>query len=261
MPLVDSHCHLDKESFAADLDAVVARARAAGVTALVAIGAGTSAPASPGVAELAQRYPFVFFTCGLHPHDARLASPAGYDSVKNLLARPHAVAVGEIGLDYHYLYSPRDAQREAFVTQLQLATELNLPVVIHIREAFTEALELLDAHYRARPAVIHCFTGTATEVRAFIERGFFISIPGVVTFKNAEAMREAVPLIPTDRLLVETDSPFLAPVPYRGKRCEPAFVVETVKAVARLRGLEFDEAAALSAQNAAALFRFDLAGL
>ncbi len=189
-------------------------------------------------------------TAGVHPHDAAFATAQDWDGLAALCARPEVVAVGECGLDFHYDRSPRPAQREQFVRQLALASALGKPVVVHTREADRETAELLRAHLGPAGGVVHCFTSDWAAARAYLDLGLFISLSGVITFKSAEATREAAAKAPLDRLLVETDAPFLAPVPLRGKRNEPALVVHTARKLAELRGLAFEELARATSSNA-----------
>jgi TatD DNase family protein len=248
--LVDSHCHLDDEKFAADFDAVVARAQAAGVERMLAIGTGAGPPDLEVAVRLADRHDFFYATVGVHPHDASKATAATFDRLRELVQHPKVLAIGEVGLDYHYDFSPREVQREVFREQLRLATK---PVVIHTREAWEDTLRLIDGH-PPQALVMHCFTGGPEEARQCVERGFYLSFGGVLTFPKAENVREAARIVPEDRLLVETDAPYLAPVPHRGKRNEPAFVVDTVRKLAEVRCVDVEEMAALTTRNFDRLF-------
>jgi TatD DNase family protein len=234
LAVADSHCHIDMPAFDGDRAAVMERARAAGVERMLLI-AGIDAEqghlrALRVAAELG-----LPVSAGVHPHEARLATPAIYDEIRALARARRIVAVGEIGLDFHYDHSPRDAQREAFRAQVRLARELGLPVIIHTREADDETAALLEEE-GASAGVIHCFTGGHDLARRALALGFYISFSGIAAFPRAEVIQEVARTVPLDRLLVETDSPFLAPPPHRGKRNEPAFVVEVVRTIARLRG-------------------------
>jgi TatD DNase family protein len=246
--LVDSHCHLDDEKFVADFDAVVERALAAGVTRMLAIGTGSGPPDLEAGVRLADAHPFFYASVGVHPHDAAKAEPSTFAHLRRLLAHPKVLAVGEIGLDYHYDFSPREVQREVFREQLRLAAEAEKPVVIHTREAWEDTLAILDA---ARPhtLIMHCFTGGPEEAQQALDRGFYLSFGGVLTFPKAENVRQAARLTPDDRLLVETDAPYLAPVPHRGKRNEPSFLVDTVRRLAEIRGVTAEELAHLTTGN------------
>jgi TatD DNase family protein len=262
--VIDSHCHLADETFAADLDAVIARAKDAGVEqALVILAAGDQAEAAQADRVLAA-WPEVRVAIGVHPHAAHefAAHPErAADVVREQVARtPYARAVGEIGLDYHYDFSPREVQQQVFRAQVRLARELNLPVVIHTREADDDTVDILrDEGQRAAggriAGVLHCFTGTPALARAGLELGLHVSFAGIVTFPKAVELRETAKGVPLDRLLTETDSPFLAPVPYRGKRNEPAHVVQVVAALADAAGVPVDQLAARTAANFRALFR------
>ena len=248
--LTDTHCHLDSRSFDADREACIERARAAGVERLTAIGTGEGPPDLEAGIRLAERYPFIDATVGVHPHDASKAGEDTWGELAALAAHPKVVAIGEIGLDYHYNFSPPEVQRAVFVRQLELARESRLPVVIHTREAWRDTVELIRRHWPPElGGVFHCFSGGPREAEQALELGFYVSFSGIVTFPRAEEVREAARIVPPDRLLVETDAPYLAPVPYRGKRNEPAWVVETARAVAALRGASLEEIARLTTEN------------
>jgi len=250
--LVDSHCHLDDDQFAADRDAAIERARAAGVERMVAIGTGGGPPDLEAGLRLARQYSFIYATVGVHPHDAAKATPETFAGLA-ALAR-EAVAIGEIGLDYHYDFSPRDVQRRVFVEQLTLAARSRKPIVIHTREAWDDTLALIREHGLPFGGIMHCFTGGPTEARQALELGFHLSFGGIVTFPKAGAVREAAALTPEDRLLIETDAPYLAPVPHRGKRNEPAFIVETVRRLAEARAVTPEHIAAVTTGNFERLF-------
>ncbi|HEV3468893.1 MAG TPA: TatD family hydrolase [Pyrinomonadaceae bacterium] len=259
---VDSHAHIDGEAFDADRDEVVERARAAGVRAILNVGTG-----DPHAGELeravavAESYEGVYAAAGVHPHDAKLYDEAAERGLLELVGRGRVVAWGEIGLDFHYDHSPRDAQREVFARQLRLARRAGLPVIIHSREADEETVEILRREYAGagRGGVMHCFGGGAAMAEAVLGLGFHVSFAGNVTFKKAEALREVARAVPLDRLLVETDCPFLSPVPFRGRRNEPARVVETARFLAALRGLEAEELGRATTANFSRLFGLDLA--
>jgi TatD DNase family protein len=255
--VVDSHCHLAGEEFAGDLDAVIARARDAGVSrALVILAAEDDAEIAQADRVLA-RWPECRLAVGVHPHHAHLfAEDAGAAAAlveRRLAALPAARAVGEIGLDYHYDFSPRDVQHRVFRAQLRLARRRGLPVVIHTREAEADTLAILGEEGVAR-GVFHCFTGDPAAGARAVATGFHVSIPGVVTFPKAGSLREAVATIPADRLLVETDSPYLAPVPFRGKRNEPAYVAQVAAKVAEARAAGAAEIGRLVSRNFDVLF-------
>jgi len=252
MRLTDSHCHLDCAKYAHDIDAVLERAAEAGVRHLLAVGTGDGPPDLACAVRLAERYPQFSATVGVHPHDAAKVTPDTYSDLRTLGLHRKVVALGEIGLDYHYDFSPRDVQKEVFVQQLRLAKELELPVVIHTREAWADTLAVLRDHGTGS-GIFHCFTGDAGQAREALDLGFHLAFGGVITFKTAEAVREAARITPADRLLTETDAPYLAPVPWRGKRNEPAFMTETVKALAAVRGTTPDCIAEAATANFEAL--------
>jgi TatD DNase family protein len=257
MGLVDSHAHLDAEDYAGELDAVVARARAAGLERVVCIGLWR-APGSFGNAlELASSEPgFFSATAGVHPHECARVPEEDWRRLEDLSCDPRIVAIGETGLDFHYDHSPRPAQEASFRRSIAIARNCEKPVVIHVREADEACLRILrEEGVPAAGGVVHCFTGDAKAARAYLDLGLFVSVAGVVTFKAADAIREAVKIVPADRLLVETDCPFLAPVPHRGKRNEPAFVIETAKKVAELRGASLDDISRATTSNVRRLFR------
>ena len=261
MPFNDSHAHLDFDDYAADLDAVVARARAAGVEAIVCVGLWR-APGSFGNAlELAARDPSFFAaTVGVHPHECARVPEDDWARHEALARDPRVVAVGETGLDFHYDHSPRPVQEASFRRSLAIARAAGKPVVVHVREADEVCARVLrEEGVPPAGGVIHCFTGDAAAARSYLDLGLFISVAGVVTFKTAEPIRDAVRIVPRDRLLVETDCPFLAPIPHRGKRNEPAYVVETARKVAEVWGTTVDEVARCTTENVRRLFRLPVA--
>ena len=251
-PLIDAHAHLDFAEYGADLDATVARARDAGLVHVVVIGQWREGAGMDGALDalkLAERDPAFFSaTAGIHPHDAARATEDDFARLEEMCAR--ATAVGECGLDFHYDRSPREVQREVFVRQLRLAKKLGKPAVIHTREADVETAEILAAELGPAGGVIHCFTSDWTAAQRYLALGMSLSFSGVVTFKNADPVREAARKTPDDRLMVETDCPFLAPIPYRGKRNEPAYVAHTLQRIAELRGVSPDELALVTTGNA-----------
>jgi TatD DNase family protein len=246
--LVDSHCHLDNRKFAEDADAVIARALDAGVERMLAIGTGDGPPDIDAGIRLAERYPFMLATVGVHPHDASKADEETYEALRVRCGHEKVVAFGEIGLDYHYDFAPRETQRTVFIRQLQIAREAGLPVVIHTREAWADTVAILQDHPPG-PGIFHCFTGGPAEADDAVALGFHVSFCGVLTFPKADALREAARQVPEDRILVETDAPYLAPVPHRGKRNEPAFVIETVTCLAAVREESPDRMAAMTTAN------------
>jgi TatD DNase family protein len=259
--IIDSHAHLDVPNYDADRGEVIARARAEGVDLMLEIaGSDIGKGSLPVGLRLAEEYPFIYAAVGLHPHEASLYDDALEKELIAASAHPKVLGWGEIGLDYYYDNSPRDVQRRVFRRQLGLALERSLPVIVHTRDAEEETLEILDEAW-AKPGgseiggIIHCFTGTGGLADAAVEMGFLISFSGVVTFKKAEDLRAIAARLPLDRLLVETDCPYLAPIPFRGKRNEPSYVKATARCIAELRGLSFEEVAAATSANFRRLFR------
>jgi TatD DNase family protein len=245
----DSHCHLDDENLPGGAAAALAAARAAGVTRFVTV--GTDAAHSRAAVELASADPDVWATVGLHPHDAI----QGVDTIVPLLGSARVVAVGECGLDYHYDHSPRPVQREAFATQIGLAHERNLPLVIHTRESWDDTFAILASEGVPAETVFHCFTGGAHEARRCLDLGAFLSFSGIVSFKGADDVRAAAALCPLDRLLVETDAPYLAPAPHRGRTNEPALLPAVGAALAAATGRDLETIAAATEGNAGVAFR------
>jgi TatD DNase family protein len=246
------------DDFDADRDVVLGRARDAGVEIIVVVGDGDVSKDSHAAAfRLAEPHSFIYTTVGVHPHEARLLDAKLYARLCDMAGHPKVIAWGEIGLDYHYDNSPRDVQRDAFRKQLAAARERRLPAVIHTREAEADTLEILKQEWGATglPGIIHCFTGTGWFAERVVELGFYISFSGVVTFKNAEELRRTAAGLPLSRLLIETDSPFLAPVPYRGRRNEPAYVVEVARQIASLRGMSVEEVGRVTTENFKRLFK------
>ncbi|MSP60262.1 MAG: TatD family deoxyribonuclease [Myxococcales bacterium] len=257
MRVIDSHCHLEEKDFGADRDEVIARARSAGVAHFVVVGSGDSLANVENAVALADANPDMSAAIAIHPHDVARMSDATFARIAELAAtNPKVVAVGETGLDYYYDHSPRDAQRAAFRRFIALARTVKKPLTLHIRDAHEDARAIF-AEERASDvgAVVHCFTGTTSDARAWLDLGCFLSFSGILTFKTAEEIRRAAALAPEDRILVETDCPYLAPVPYRGRRNEPAHVVETLKVLAQVRGLPLEEMARATVANTQAAFR------
>jgi TatD DNase family protein len=254
---VDSHAHLDTEQFNADREQVIARARDAGIATIVAIGSGTGPGSLDCGIQLAEEHTFIYATIGIHPHEAKLATDADFEQLARLAKRRKVIAWGEIGLDYFYDHSPRDIQQAVFVRQLHLARADKLPVVIHCRpsnandDAWEDCLNLLREHWApgGLGGVLHCFTGTWAHAKSALDMGFVISFAGNITFPKAQQIRDAAKQVPLDRILIETDSPFLAPVPHRGKRNEPALVKEVARQLGELRGLSTEEVGLQTANN------------
>ena len=254
MMLIDSHCHLDFPDFAAELDAVVARARAAGIARLVTI--CTRVRKFPQVLAVAEKFPEIFCSVGTHPHNAHEELDIDAKALIALTKNPKVVAIGEAGLDYHYDKSPRDAQEAGFRQHIAAARETGLPLVIHSREADADMARILEEETGkgAFPAVLHCYTGGRDLAFKAIELGLYIGFTGILTFKNGQDLRDLAKDLPAERILVETDAPYLAPLPYRGKRNEPAYVVETAKVLAATRGVTADEIARQTTENFFRLF-------
>jgi TatD DNase family protein len=255
--LVDSHCHVAEPEFDADREAVLERAAASGVATLVCVGATGPVEANERALGLAGRsVPLrIVATVGIHPHHASTGDDAAFARLEQLARHPDVVALGETGLDFHYNFSPPAAQRAAFARTVHLARALGRPLVVHVREAHVEAAELLRSEGAAAVGgVIHCFSGAREDARRYLDLGFHVSVAGIVTFRNAGAVREAVRTMPLERLLVETDAPYLAPVPHRGRRNEPAHVRVVAEAIAAVRGEPFAAVAAATTANARRLF-------
>ena len=253
--LVDSHCHIDMPDFDADRGEVVARAREAGVAEMLVVGEVDESAGLQRALRVAEALGLPV-TAGVHPHQAKLATDATYDEIRGLARERRIVAIGEVGLDFHYDYSPRDTQREVFRRQVRLARDVGLPLVVHTREADDETAALLETEgAREAGGVIHCFTGGPELARRALALGFYISFSGIMTFPRAEVIQAVARDVPEDRLLVETDAPFLAPPPHRGKRNEPAFVVEVARKLAALRGVTLEQVGLAALRNYATLFR------
>ena len=251
---IDTHCHLDMDAYAADLDTVIRSASANGVTRIVTIGIDLAS--SRKAVALAQQYPNVYATIGFHPHDAQQVSGTTISQLASLRDNPRVVGYGEIGLDYVKQYAPREVQLKAFTDQLHLAKELDLPVVIHDREAHDDIYALIRSiGIPDKGGVMHCFSGDTELAKKMIDCGLYLSIPGVVTFANAASLQTVVRTVGLDSLLVETDGPFLAPVPFRGKRNEPAWVLYTAQMIAQLKEVPLSEVARITTANATRLFR------
>jgi len=255
--LIDSHCHLTYEPLAKMLDGVLARAAAAGVSNCITI--GTHLADIQGALDVAGRYAHIFASAGLHPHEAG-KTPDGWEvELRRLAGNPRVVALGEVGLDYHYDFAPRDVQRRVFEEQLAIAVELQRPVVIHCREAHADVLDVLSQFPRVPRIVFHCFTGTVAQAREILDRGWWISLTGVVTFKNPGELADVARLLPGERFMVETDSPYLSPEPVRSVRPnEPAHVVHVARRIAELRGEPFEDLAARTRANTIRFFGLPL---
>jgi TatD DNase family protein len=253
--LIDSHCHLDSTEFDADRDETIQRALAAGVEHMLNIGTGNGPPDLEAGVRLADKYPAFFATVGIHPHDAAKAGPGDYRRIADLLAHPKVIAVGEIGLDYHYDFSPREAQKSAFIEQMSIAAPAGKPIVIHTREAWQDTVTLLEKYWTPHGigGIMHCFSGGPEEAQRALELGFYLSFGGILTFPKAAQVHAAAKAAPRDRILLETDAPYLAPVPKRGKRNEPALMVHTARKLADLRGESFEDVCRVTSENFRAL--------
>ena len=249
--LVDSHCHLDFADFAAEREAIIMRARQAGVETMLTI--STRLDLFCGVRGIAEAYDGIWCSVGAHPHEAKDHSTLTSEPLVALAVHPKVVGIGETGLDFHYDLSPRDIQERVFRAHIAASHQTGLPLIVHAREADREIARILDEE-RPPPGVMHCFSSGRGLAEAALALGFYISISGIVTFRNAEELRAIVRDLPLDRLLVETDAPYLAPVPYRGKRNEPAYVAATAAAVAELKGVELQEFAEITTANFFGLF-------
>ncbi len=254
---IDSHCHIHDEKFKDDLDQVLARARAANVSHFISVGCDIET--TKRAQAVADQYDDVYFTAGFHPHEAKFATPEALCQLKSLASHKKCVAIGECGLDYYYEHSPIDEQKRAFAAQLELASELNLPVVIHLRDAFDDCLTILKQHENLlKRTVIHCFSGTLAEAKIFAQLGCFISLSGIITFKKPGDLPMVAQEIALEQLLVETDAPYLAPHPHRGARNEPAFVNYTLEAIAQARGEDVAKVASHIAANTIRFFNLPI---
>jgi len=251
--LIDTHCHLHDARFDEDRAEAINRAREAGVQAMITIGCDLDTTQKAQALSLI--HDDIYFSAGFHPHEAKLAHKNAADLLRPFALHKRCVAIGECGLDYYYDHSPRDVQMDVFVQQAHLAAELQKPLVVHVREAFDDCLTVLDSVPNLKTVVIHCFTGSLSVAKTMVDRGYYLSIPGIVTFKAPGELVEVVAQIPLDRLLVETDSPYLAPLPYRGKRNEPAYVVKVAEKVAEIKAMALDEVAAILTDNSKRVFQ------
>ena len=251
---IDSHAHLDFPEYADELDAVIERARLAGVSKILTV--GTTLEGSQSSLEIAKKFPFIYSTAGVHPHEAASVDKNTLSEIRKLATHEKVVAIGEVGLDYHYEHSPRDIQKKVFCDFIAMAKDCKLPLIIHTREAEADTMDIITSQQAGDAGgVIHCFSGSLEMARRCVDIGFYISIPGIVTFNKATNVHDVVKNIPIDRMLIETDSPFLAPIPYRGKRNEPSYVIKVAEKVAELKGLSLEDVARITTLNAEKLFR------
>lgn len=251
MELIDSHAHLDFPQFDEDRAAMLDRARAAGITTILAIGSGPGPEKLDAALPFAEQHDWIYATVGTHPHEAKDLTPAHLQRLAELTTHPRVIAYGEIGLDYFYDHSPRDVQQRVFREQMELAARAKLPLIIHCRDAWDDCLHLLEQAWRPTGlrGILHCFTSTLADAQRGLDMGFLISFAGNSTFPKAQNLRDIAKALPLENLLIETDSPFLAPQPYRGKRNEPAYVGEVAKAIGSVRNLPAEEVASATAAN------------
>lgn len=253
--LIDSHVHLDKEQFDLDREYLIKSLKSNGIELVVNIGADLKS--SIKSVELAKQYENIYATVGVHPHSAKDLTEDMLNQLKDLTKEKKVVAIGEIGLDYHYDNSPRDVQREWFKKQIQLAKELDLPIVVHSREADQDTLAILKEESEGLRGIIHCFSSDRAMMKEYIDLGFYIALGGPVTFKKTDELKEVAKLVPIEKLLVETDAPYLAPHPYRGKRNEPMFVKQTAELIAKLKGITIEDLTLQTNRNTKSIFGID----
>jgi TatD DNase family protein len=251
MDLIDSHAHIDAPQFGEDREAMFARARAAGVNTILAIGTGPGPEKLDAAMPFAEAHDWIYTTVGIHPHEAKDVTPAHLETLARLAEHPKVIAWGEIGLDYFYDHSPRDVQKRVFREQMELAHAAKLPIIIHCRDAWSDCLAMLEEHWKPTGlgGILHCFTSTIADARWGMDIGFLVSFTGNLTFPKAQNIRDVAKDLPLENVLIETDAPYLAPQPYRGKRNEPAYVAEVAKALANVRDLGTAEIAAATAEN------------
>lgn len=251
MELIDSHAHIDFPQFAEDRDAMLERARAAGVTALLAIGTGPGPEKLDSALPFAEQHEWIYATVGIHPHEAKEVTPQHLEELAKLAKHPKVIAWGEIGLDYYYDHSPREVQQKAFREQMELARQAKLPIVIHCRDAWADCLAMLGEHWSPTGlgGILHCFTSTLEDAQRGIDMGFLVAFGGSLTYPKAQNIREVAKVLPLTNILLETDAPYLAPQAYRGKRNEPAYVMEVARTLASVRDLPAEEVAAASSGN------------
>lgn len=252
--LIDSHAHIQGQEYAGEVDTVIARAREAGINKIIAVGGAGEMSSNNDAVALADSYANVYATVGMHPHDAKDVGADELRKLRELTVHSKVIAVGEAGLDYYYSHSPHDIQRRVFTEFIYLARETGLPLVVHERDAFKDAAELLRSEGDGVRGVIHCFTGSFDAARTYLDLGFHLSFTGIITFKNAGPLRDVLRQVPLERIFVETDSPYLTPVPHRGKRNEPAYVKLVAETVARVKDLPLEEIARSTTQNVSDLF-------
>ena len=254
--LIDSHAHIQGKEYHGEVEAVIERARRAGVEKIIAVGGAGDMSSNTDAIALADSFHAVYATVGMHPHDAKDVAAEELEALRRFTTHPKVVAVGETGLDYYYNHSPHEVQERVFTNFIHMACETGLPIIVHERDAAEKAAELLYQESNGKlHGVIHCFTGTYEAARAYLDLGFYLSFTGIITFKNAEPLRAVVRQIPLERVLIETDAPYLTPVPYRGKRNEPAYVRLVAETVAKVRGISVEEVGKITSANAQNLFK------
>lgn len=255
LTLVDSHAHIQGGEYADDIDAVIDRARRAGVEKIIVVGGAGELTSNEAAVKLAESHEGLYATVGMHPHDAKDVSETDLERLQDLTGHPAVIAVGETGLDFYYNHSPHELQKKLFARFIRMARETELPLIVHERDAHREVANLLRHEGQGQVhGVIHCFTGDSEAAREFLDLGFYISLTGIITFKNATPLRNVVREVPLERLFVETDSPYLTPVPHRGERNEPAYVRFVAETIANIKGLTLEEVAGVTSRNVRALF-------
>jgi len=257
LELIDSHAHIDFPQFAEDRDVMLERARTAGVTNLLAIGTGPGPEKLDSAIPFAEQHDWIYATIGIHPHEAKEVTPKYLDELSKLAKHPKVIAWGEIGLDYFYNHSPGETQHKVFRDQMALAHHAKLPIIIHCRDAWSDCMHMLEQHWKPTGigGILHCFSSTLGDARRGIDMDFLISFAGNSTYPKAQNLRDVAKALPLEKILIETDSPYLAPQPYRGKRNEPAYVAEVARIIASVRDLSADEIAAATSENFRRLFR------
>ena len=257
MHLIDSHAHIDAPQFADDREAMLTRARAAGITTLLAIGTGPGPEKLDAALPFAEQHDWIYTTVGIHPHEAKEVTPTHLETLARLARHPKVIAWGEIGLDYFYDHSPKDTQEKVFRQQMELAHAAKLPIIIHCRDAWPDTLRILEQAWKPTGlgGILHCFTSTLEDAHRGLDMGFLISFAGNSTYPKAQSIRDVAKVLPLSNILIETDSPYLAPQPFRGKRNEPAYVAEVAKSLASVRDLSVEEIAAATTENFRRLFR------
>jgi TatD DNase family protein len=257
MHLIDSHAHIDAPQFAEDREAMLARARTAGITTLLAIGTGPGPEKLDAALPYAEAHDWIYTTVGIHPHEAKEVTPAHLETLATLAKHPKVIAWGEIGLDYFYDHSPKDVQEKVFRQQMELASAAKLPIIIHCRDAWPDTLRILEQAWKPTGlgGILHCFTSTLEDAHRGLDMGFLISFAGNSTYPKSQSIRDVAKVLPLSNILIETDSPYLAPQPFRGKRNEPAYVAEVAKSLASVRDLSVEQIAAATSENFRRFFR------